>query len=685
MASPTKGKLNNPLTPGPGVYGKGFFEQSRTAGNAFETVQEQSTAKATSSQARPQQLRTRARKALWFGFKMIARFVWWEMILSKVIGQTRVDAGRTSRFILIAREFRHLALDLGGVWIKLGQFLSSRVDIIPQQVIVELQGLQDAVPAEPAHVITPIIEANLGKPISEIFVEFDPEPIAAASFGQAHLAILRATDPAPGSSLSALSSARRVIVKVQRPHLDAIVSTDIGALKTIVKWLKLYEPIRRRADLSALTEEFAGVIFEELDYELEARNAEQFARNFAADPAVRVPKTYLSSKRVLVLENVEEIKITDFEGLEDAGISRSQVAHKLFETYLQQIFVDGFFHADPHPGNLFVQPLDWDMARKLGIRESANATSTVKSPPANSLGLPQFRIPLISDLIDELNRPNSAVSTPAASRQPPAATSRPFRLVYIDFGMVGSVTPANMRELKEIIISTSLKDARRMTAAIREMGFFTPEADTVRIEQALGGLFDRMWGRSMTDLQNVDFDEMYDFAMQFRDLLSSLPFQIPQNVLYLGRATNILSGMCTALDPTFNPWTALQPFAQGMAALPAGARANAPGASLLSGQSVQDVVKEALNLGRLGIQLPAQTEAVISRALNGQLEVRANLSPASMHELRRIETSVSRLTWAMVLIALMVCGTLLLINGITVGGVIALVMAVPALIRLLTV
>ena len=695
MASPTKGKLNNPLTPGPGVYGKGFFEQSRTAGNAFETVQEQSTAKATSSQAQPQQLRTRARKALWFGFKMIARFVWWEMILSKVIGQTQVDAGRTSRFILIAREFRHLALDLGGVWIKLGQFLSSRVDIIPPQVIVELQGLQDAVPAEPAHVIRPIIEANLGKPISEIFVEFDPEPIAAASFGQAHLAILRQGEGGMGKEvtdsipfpLPPSPSARRVIVKVQRPHLDAIVSTDIGALKTIVKWLKLYEPIRRRADLSALTEEFAGVIFEELDYEQEARNAEQFARNFATDPAVRVPKTYLSSKRVLVLENVEEIKITDFAGLEDAGISRSQVAHKLFETYLQQIFVDGFFHADPHPGNLFVQPLDWDMARKLGIRESASATSTVKTPPANTLGLPQFRIPIVSDLIDELNRPPTPpVSTPSPlhTLTPSSPKGRPFRLVYIDFGMVGSVTPANMRELKEIIISTSLKDARRMTAAIREMGFFTPEADTVRIEQALGGLFDRMWGRSMTDLQNVDFDEMYDFAMQFRDLLSSLPFQIPQNVLYLGRATNILSGMCTALDPTFNPWTALQPFAQGMAALPASARANAPGASLLNGQSVQDVVKEALNLGRLGIQLPAQTEAVISRALNGQLEVRANLSPASMHELRRIETSVSRLTWAMVLIALMVCGTVLLINGITVGGVIALVMAVPALIRLLT-
>ena len=701
MATPSNGKLNNPLAAirataqaTTSAYGKGFFEQSRTAGNAFETAAEQSTARATSTQAQPHQLRVRARKALWFGFRMIASFITWELILSKIIGQAKVDANRTVRFIRIAREFRKLALDLGGVWIKLGQFLSTRVDIIPPQVVVELQGLQDAVPAEPPHVIIPIIETNLGRPITDIFDEFDPEPIAAASFGQAHLALLKpisaaqsadSAEPliAPRSRLTA----QRVIVKVQRPNLDAIVNTDIGALKTIIKWLKLYEPIRRRADLTALTNEFAEGVFEELDYEQEARNIEQFTRDFAADPAVRVPQVYLASKRVLVLENVEEIKITDFQGLEDAGISRSQVAHKLFETYLQQIFVDGFFHADPHPGNLFVQPLDWDFARKLGIRESANATSIVKTPPVNnSLGLPQIRIPILSDVLDELNRPSREAqpTQPPIASSPPPSKSRPFRLVFIDFGMVGRVTPANMQELKEIIISTSLKDARRMTAALQRMGFFIPEADTLRIEQAIGGLFDHMWGRTLTDLQNVDFDQMYDFALQFRDLLSSLPFQVPQNVLYLGRATNILSGMCTALDPTFNPWTALQPFAQGMAAAPGALSSTAPGATLFNGGTVQDVVKEALKLGRLGIQLPGQTEAVISRALNGQLEVRAHLSPASTHELRRIEASVSRLTWALVLIALVVCGTVLLINAIPVAGVVAFVLAVPVLVRLLT-
>ncbi len=640
---------------------QGFFEQSRTAGNSFESNPEVSRAQSTASQAEPKQLRKRARKALWFGFQMIAGFIGWEVIAVKFIGRERVDAGRMGRFIKIARNFRKLALDLGGVWIKLGQFLSSRVDIIPPEVIIELQGLQDAVPPEPPEVITPIIEQNLGKPIRDLFEEFDPHPIAAASFGQAHLASLK--------------SHQRVIVKVQRPNLEAIVGTDISSLKTIIKWLQYYKPIRRRADLKSLAQEFADVIYEELDYEQEARNAEQLARNFAKDAAVRVPKTYLNSKRVLVLENVEEIKITDFEGLESAGISRAQVAHKLFETYLQQIFVDGFFHADPHPGNLFVQPLDTEQARKLGVN-NASQTAKSTSTPLLSLSpnnpLPQLNIPFISGLMTALN--GDSRTTPQSPIPNPQSLipGKPFRLIYIDFGMVGRVTPASMRELKEFIIATSLKDARRLTAAAQRMGFFTPEADTPRIEQAIGGLFDKVWGMNMNDLTNVEFDEMYSFAVQFKDLISSLPFQIPQNVLYLGRATNILSGMCTALDAKFNPWLALQPFAQGMAG------------GQTTTQTAQDIFAELLKIGRLSLQLPTQADAFMSRALNGQLEMRAQLSPASTNELKRIETSVSRLTWALVLIALVACGTLLLINSFTAVGVAALLMGLVALVKLVS-
>jgi len=627
-------------------------------------------------------LRSRARKALWFGARMIGGFIWWEVILTRVIGRARVDAGRMNRFISLARRFRALALGLGGVWIKLGQFLSSRVDIIPPQVIVELQGLQDAVPPESPNVIVPLIEQQFGKPISELFIEFDPEPIAAASFGQAHMALMAHETPDDQRP----TTDQRVIVKVQRPHLEAIVNTDLGALKIILRWLQIYEPIRKRADLNSLFKEFAEVIHEELDYELESTHVGEFARHFTRDPMVRVPMAHKATRRVLILENVEEIKITDYEGLESAGISRQAVARKLFETYLQQIFVDGFFHADPHPGNLFVQPLDDEQARKTGITHKQLDDLTAPppasaSPIANApLGLALPEIPILSGLLrgakgEERLTKQSPSRNPIPNPQSPISNphSRPFRLIYIDFGMMGRVQPENMRELKEMIIATGLRDARRMTQAMQRMGFFTFDADVTRIEQAISALFDRVWGMAMNDLTNVEFDEMYTFALQFRDLLSSLPFQVPQNVLYLGRAANILSGMCTALDPRFNPWIALQPFAQGMA----GQQAGGP-------VTLQDGLNEVLRLGRTSIQLPNQADAFFSRALSGQLELRAQLTPNSTNELRRIETSVSRLTWAIVLIALLVCGTILLTSGFGVLGTLFMLGAIPTLIRLVT-
>ncbi|MCS6846281.1 MAG: AarF/UbiB family protein [Anaerolineae bacterium] len=563
----------------------------------------------------PRMLRTRAIKALWFGATMVAGFIWWELILSRIIGQARVAQGRMERFVKLARDFRNLAVELGGVWIKLGQFLSSRVDLLPPQVIAELSGLQDAVPPAPASAMLPVIERELGRPIEDIFEDFDPEPVAAASFGQAYLATLRTPSP------NGQAMAKRVVVKVQRPHMQAIVNTDLRSLKTIAGWLKLYKPIRRRANVDALIREFSEVVMQELDYEQEARNAQEFDRNFARDAGVRVPKVYteLTTRRVIVLKNVEDIKILDFEGLESAGVSRHEVAAKLFDTYLRQVFEHGFFHADPHPGNLFVQPLDRATARAWKV---------------------------------------------------PIGEGRPFRLTYVDFGMMGRIPPAFMHELREFIIAVSLKDARRWTAAAQRMGFFLPEADLSRVEQAVGALFDRFWGTAVNDISNVEFGEMYAFATQFRDLLSDLPFQIPQNVLYLGRAANILAGMLTALDPTFNPWKAIQPFANGLA-------------GQTTVRTLQDVLNEGARLIRQTMQLPNQSEAFFSHALNGQLEVRAQLSPKSTEDLRRIEASVSRLTWAVAFAALLVCGTLLTINAMSGLGAVCFVLAAIAFVRLL--
>ncbi len=570
---------------------------------------------------RPSVLKRRARRALWFGARMVLSFIFWEVLMARLIGKARVEQTRIKRLVRLAARFRALAVDLGGVWIKLGQFLSSRVDLLPPEVIAELSGLQDAVPPEPTPIMLARIERELGRPIHSVFEEFDPEPVAAASFGQVYLAVLR-SEFVPVQN-GKPPTPQRVVVKVQRPHMEAIVRTDLQSLRTIVGWLKLYEPIRRRANLDALVQEFADVVFEELDYLREAQNAETFNRNFLRDPSVRVPRVYhaLTTKHVIVLKNVEDIKITDFEGLASAGVSRREVARKLFETYLEQVFTHGFFHADPHPGNLFVQPLDIETARA-------------------------WRVPI--------------------------GEGRPFRLTYVDFGMMGRLPPNFVQELREFIIAVTLKDAHRWTLSAQRLGFFLPDADLARVEQAIAQLFDRFWGVALNDLSNVEFEEMYRFGLEFRDLLSTLPFQIPQNVLYLGRAANILAGMLTALDPDFNPWQALQPFAQ-----------QAEQQQQLSQRTVSTVINEGARLLRQAVQLPGQSEAFFSRALSGQLEVRAQLSPSSTNDLRRIERSVERLTWALVFTALLMSGTLLLINNLAWVGAVALTLAAVVLVRLL--
>lgn len=562
------------------------------------------------SKADPRMLNSRAQRALWFGARMIAGFVWWEMILVRFVGHERVDKNRLDRFIALAKRFRGLAVELGGVWIKLGQFLSSRVDIFPPEIISALADLQDAVPPENTEVIVAQVERELGKPLDEIFAEFEPLPVAAASFGQAHRARFKTADGPLDPNANPVS---HVIVKIQRPFMEDIVRVDLRTLRRILRWLNYYGPIRKRANLAALANEFAAVVWEELDYEQEARNAVLFARNFEKDQTVRVPAIYekFVTRHVLVMENVEAIKITDFPALEQAGVSRAEVAKKMFDTYLQQIFIDGFFHADPHPGNLFVQPLG----------------GPVDGNPA------------------------------------------PFKLTYIDFGMMGRVKPEYMRELKEFVISTSLKDARRLTAAAGRMGFFLPGADTLRIEQAIGTLFDKVWGMTTNDLTDVDFNEMYDFAVQFKDLLNTLPFQIPQNVLYLGRAVNILSGMSTALDPAFNPWKEIQPFASDLA--------GKEGA-----QTAQDVLAEVLRLGRTVIQLPVQMDQVFSRALNGQLELRSQFSQQSTDEIRKIQGGLSRLTWAIVFAAALGCGTVFVVNAISVGAGVCFALAAVAFAKM---
>lgn len=238
-----------------------------------------------------------------------------------------------------AERIRATALEQRGLLIKACQFAGSRADVLPPAFVDVLSTTHDQVPSRPLAELAPWIESQLGRSLAECYASFDPEPVAAASLAQVHRARLH-----DGSD---------VAVKVRYPDIDRIVATDLANFKFFVGLLARLE---RRFDLRLLVYELRRMIPLELDFEREADNARRFAQNFADDARVRfpVPVPELTATGVLTMDYIDGIKITDTAELARRGIDKHEVAALLAETYIRQILVHGFFHGDPHPGNLFV-------------------------------------------------------------------------------------------------------------------------------------------------------------------------------------------------------------------------------------------------------------------------------------------------------------------------------------------
>lgn len=243
-----------------------------------------------------------------------------------------------------AQWFVRQLLKLGPTFIKIGQALATRADLLPLAYIKELTGLQDNVPAFPNRVALAIIERELGAPVTSLYAWFDQTPIAAASLGQVYQARLQ--------------TGELVAVKVQRPDLDRTINFDLAVLRRMARFLNRYPQLVRGVDWEGTLDEFATVIFEEMDYIQEARNAEVFRTNFRSWSEVHVPAIHwkLSSPRVLTMEFIEGTKLLDLAGLRARGIDPPTVVKLVARTYLKQLLEDGYFHADPHPGNLRVMP-----------------------------------------------------------------------------------------------------------------------------------------------------------------------------------------------------------------------------------------------------------------------------------------------------------------------------------------
>ncbi len=257
------------------------------------------------------------------------------------LGQ-RLGGSSQASSLAQAVHLRQAFEELGATFVKLGQVLSTRSDLLPPEYIVELAKLQDAVPPVPFEQIADVFQTELGAEPQDLFVEFHPEPLAAASIGQVHAARLPSGEP--------------VVVKVQRPGVAAEIEQDLAILLDLARLITEHTTFGRDYDVHSLAEEFAFNLRCELNYVREGENAERFRKVFQGDPDVCIPRIHWSytGERVLVMDQVTGFKITDLEALAQAGLDRRRLAANFVRLMLKEMFVHGFFHADPHPGNLYV-------------------------------------------------------------------------------------------------------------------------------------------------------------------------------------------------------------------------------------------------------------------------------------------------------------------------------------------
>ncbi|MFJ4261078.1 ABC1 kinase family protein [Paenarthrobacter nicotinovorans] len=544
----------------------------------------------------------RYRRILRFAAWHLAVTWWFELFLPRLGLRRLTERNRARRMTRFAQRFHQLAVELGGLMIKVGQFMSSRLDVLPPEITAELEGLQDEVPPVPFPAIRQLAEAELGAPLESVFASIEEMPIAAASLGQAHRAKLL-----PGNAEdTGLSS---VVFKVQRPGIQGIVDIDLAALRKVGGWLSRIRIVSDRADVPALIKEFAQTSLEEIDYLNEAANSERFGADFVHDARVTVPAVVWerTTRRVLTLEDVTAIKITDAEALRLAGIDPSDVAPVFASVMFDQLFTNGFFHADPHPGNIFVTPNGGD-------------------------------------------------------------AEHPWKLTFIDFGMMGEVPTKTRAGLRKLLIAAASRDGKGLVAAISDIGVLMPSADTGELERAMTQLFARFGGMGFAELRDVDPREFRDFGAEFGSVIRSLPFQLPENFLLIIRAMSLTSGVCSSLDARFNLWDSVEPYA----------------AQLLRderGKLLNDIASQTLDAATLAFRLPKRLDGLVTRLEEGSLQV-SN---------RRLERQVARLirlaragVAALMFGGLLVAGAVVRGGDVVLGNVLMVSSVVPLLVATVT-
>ena len=514
-----------------------------------------------------------------------------------------------------ATAFRKRLVELGPAYVKLGQVLSTRPDLLPAAYVEELSKLQDDVGPIPLEDVRATIEEELGARISKLFESFEDEPIGTASLGQVHAATLR--------------DGRAVVVKVQRPNIREQLADDIEYFREFASFLSSHTEAGARIDMVGIIHQLERALADELDYRVEARNAASFRRSLAEFPRILIPRVIegYTTHKILTTERISGVKISDISPLTRIEHDFHPVADDLTRAYLKQITIDGHFHADPHPGNVFVV-----------LADAANPLTPSEARAMDRRGVPR-----------EAVTPLARMEAKAHENAAPVPGDIDVRLALIDFGMTARLSTALRDQVIRLLLDLADNRGDDAASTLVEIGDELPGFDRANYIRDIAALMARNYDLAVGEMQaGPVLFELINISFQ-RGL------RLPAELTLLAKALFNLDSVTRSLEPTYSPIATIREYGNQIAADKARRELNP-----------RKLLQLVMQGGDLLSALPHRLDLVTQRLASGEFETRIDV-PQLTVLLNGLQKVANRIFSGLVLAAIIIASAMLITTRKSLG------------------